>query len=124
MALERFENVRIQPLGSGFTWSKDSLDEDRRLAAAGWELAVAEIGRAEYDIIVLDELNVVLSYGLLAVEDVVSVLRGRPSHLHIVATGRNAPEMLLEEADLVTEMRPVKHPYRDQGIKAQRGIEF
>jgi cob(I)alamin adenosyltransferase len=123
-ALERFENVKIQQLGSGFTWRKESLDEDRRLAVLGWELAVAEIARAEYDIIVLDELNIVLSYGLLSVEEVVPVLVGRPEHLHILSTGRNAPDMLIEAADLVTEMRMVKHPYRDKGIKAQRGIEF
>jgi cob(I)alamin adenosyltransferase len=123
-SLGRLENVRIQPLGTGFTWRKESLDEDRRLALAGWELAAAEISRAEYDLIVLDEINIVLSYGLLPVEEVVPILLGRPEHLHIVCTGRNAPDMLLEAADLVTEMRAVKHPYRDQGIKAQRGIEF
>lgn len=124
MALEQLENVKIRTLGSGFTWTKDSMEEDRRLAVAGWDLAAAEIRRAEYDMIVLDELNVVLSYGLLAVEDVVPVLRDRPAHLHVVVTGRNAPEMIIAAADLVTEMRPVKHPYRDQGIKAQKGIEF
>ena len=123
-ALERFPEVKIQPLGTGFTWKKETLDEDRELAKAGWDLAVDEISRGEYDIIVLDELNYVLSYGLLPVEPVIEVLRNRPENLHVAVTGRNATEELIRIADLVTEMQQVKHPYHDQGIKAQQGIEY
>lgn len=123
-ALERMPQIKIQPLGTGFTWKKESLDEDRRLAADGWELAADEIRRAEYDMVILDELNIVLSYGLLSVEPVFDVLRNRPPQLHVVVTGRNAPEDLIRMADLVTEMQQVKHPFQDQGVKAQRGIEF
>jgi cob(I)alamin adenosyltransferase len=123
-ALERFSEVEIQPLGTGFTWKKESLDEDRQLAQIGWERASDEIVREEYDIIILDELNYVLSYGLLPIERVIRVLENRPSDLHVVVTGRNAPEELIHIADLVTEMKQVKHPYHDQGIKAQQGIEF
>jgi cob(I)alamin adenosyltransferase len=123
-SLEKTEHVTIKTLGSGFTWNKENLDEDRRLAAAGWEEAVSEISRGRHQVIVLDELNVVLSYGLLPLETVLRVLRGRPSEVHIVVTGRNAPEELIEIADLVTEMKQVKHPYHDQGTKAQKGIEF
>jgi cob(I)alamin adenosyltransferase len=74
--------------------------------------------------IILDELNVVLSYGLLPLEPVLEALRNRPSSLHVVVTGRNAPSELLQLADLATEMRQVKHPYHDQGVSAQKGIEF
>lgn len=123
-ALERFGNVTIKPLGSGFTWKKESLDEDRGLAANGWEGAQRAIDSGEWDMIVLDELNIVLSYGLLPLEPVLEVLRGRPETLHIAVTGRGAAPELMEIADLVTEMRLVKHPYKDQGVKAQKGIEF
>jgi len=74
--------------------------------------------------IILDELNIVLSYGLLPLDPVLEFLKNRPPQLHVVVTGRNAPEGLIELADLVTEMRQVKHPYHDQGIAAQKGIEF
>ncbi|MEM5789198.1 MAG: cob(I)yrinic acid a,c-diamide adenosyltransferase [Syntrophobacteraceae bacterium] len=123
-AFEKMDEVVLKPLGTGFTWNKENLDEDRRLAAAGWEEAVAEISRGYYKVIVLDELNVVLSYGLLDLDSVLSTLRDRPRGVHIVSTGRGAPEALLEVADLVTEMKQVKHPYHEQGVKAQKGVEF
>jgi len=123
-ALQRFPEITIQPLGTGFTWKKESLEEDRRLAEEGWERAVVAIGEGLYDLIVLDELNIVLHYGLLPVERVLEVLRHRPPALHVVVTGRNAPPALLDMADLVTDMQQVKHPYHDQGVKAQKGVEF
>lgn len=123
-ALERFAEVKIKPLGSGFTWKKESLDEDRELARLGWEEASDEIGKGEYDVIILDELNYVLSYGLLPLDPVLQALSSRPQGLHVVVTGRNAPEELIQIADLVTEMVQVKHPYQDKGIKAQKGIEY
>lgn len=123
-ALERFAEVKIKPLGSGFTWKKESLDEDRELARLGWEEASDEIRGAEYDLIILDELNYVLSYGLLPLDAVLQVLSSRPAELHVVVTGRNAPEELVQLADLVTEMRQIKHPYQEKGIKAQKGVEY
>jgi cob(I)alamin adenosyltransferase len=123
-ALARFPEVRIKPLGTGFTWNKENLDEDRRLAQLGWREAAGEIERADYDLIILDELNIVLAYGLLPLQPVLEVLKNRPSGLHVVVTGRNAPQDLLELADLVTEMRQVKHPYHEQNIHAQKGVEF
>jgi cob(I)alamin adenosyltransferase len=123
-ALKRFHEIEIKPLGTGFTWKKESMDEDRQLALIGWKLAAEEIEKGDYNIIVLDELNIVLFYGLLRVEDVLETLARRPGGLHVVITGRNAPEELLAVADLVTEMREIKHPYRDQSIRAQKGIEF
>ncbi|MCU0587723.1 MAG: cob(I)yrinic acid a,c-diamide adenosyltransferase [Syntrophobacteraceae bacterium] len=123
-ALKRLDGIEIRPVGSGFTWKKDNLEEDRRLARMGWVLAVEAMERGDYDIVVLDELNIVLAYGLLPVQDALDALQRRPGHLHVVITGRNAPEELLAAADLVTEMREVKHPYREQSIRAQKGIEF
>ncbi len=123
-SFEKIEEIEIKPLGSGFTWKKESLDEDRRLAEAGWEEAVSEMRRGYYDMIVLDELNVVLSYGLLSKEAVLEALKNRPTGPHIVVTGRNAPDELIEVADLVTEMKEIKHPFHDQGMKARKGIEF
>lgn len=120
----RIGEVVLKPLGTGFTWKKDSLEEDRKLAADGWEEAVSEISRGYYDIIVLDELNVVLSYDLLPLAPVIQALKDKPPALHVVVTGRDAPEELIGIADLVTEMRQVKHPYHDQGVKAQKGVEF
>jgi cob(I)alamin adenosyltransferase len=123
-SFESIEEIVIKPLGSGFTWKKESLEEDRRLAGAGWEETVSEIERGYYDMIVLDELNVVLSYGLLPVEMVVNALENRTTRAHIVVTGRNAPAELIAIADLVTEMQEIKHPFHDRGLKARKGIEF
>ncbi len=123
-SLEKMEGIEIKPLGTGFTWKKENLEEDRRLAEAGCDAAVSDMKRGYYDMIVLDELNVVLSYGLLPGEAVVQALENRPHGLHIVVTGRDAPDELIAIADLVTEMKDVKHPFRDRGLKAQKGVEF
>lgn len=123
-SLTHLDGVSIEPLGSGFTWQKESLDEDWELARLGWEKARREILHGDYDLIVLDELCYVLSYGLLRLDLVLETLRNRPPHLHVVVTGRNAPEDLIREADCATEMRVIKHHYVDPGIKAQQGIEF
>lgn len=124
LSLRKLDQIRIKTLGSGFTWNKENLDEDRRLAEEGWQEAQDEISQGRYEMIILDELNIVLSYGLLSLERVLHTLKKRPSGLHVVVTGRNAPDALLEVADLVTEMSVVKHPFHDQGLKAQKGIEF
>lgn len=122
-SLGKTEEIQIIPLGSGFTWKKENLEEDRRLAEAGWGRAVAEIDREAYDMIILDELNIVLSLGLLPKDVVLEKLKNRPNRLHLVVTGRNASDELIAIADLVTEMREIKHPIRN-GIKASKGIEF
>jgi len=119
----KMEEIEIKPLGTGFTWKKESLDEDRRLAEAGWKEAVSEMKRGYYDIIVLDELNVVLSHGLLPAEEVLETLKNLTRCPHIVITGRNAPDELIALADMVTEMKEIKHPFH-RGQKAMKGIEF
>ncbi len=123
-SFEKIEEIKVKPLGSGFTWKKEGLDEDRRLAEAGWEEAVSEMSRGYYDMVVLDELNVVLSYGLLPVETVLAALENRPAGPHIVVTGRNAPAELIKIADMVTEMKEIKHPFHSRGLKAAKGVEF
>jgi cob(I)alamin adenosyltransferase len=123
-ALERFgELVTCRAMGEGFTW--DTQDRARDIAAASraWETAQAMIADPSYRLVVLDELNIVLRYGYLPVDEIVTALKARPHDLHVVVTGRNAKPELIDAADLVTEMTLVKHPFR-AGVKAQPGIEF
>jgi len=122
--LARFPGlVTCRAMGEGFTW--DTQDRARDIAAArtAWEAAKKMIADKSYRMVLLDELNIVLRYDYLPLDEVLAVLRGRPRDLHIVVTGRNAPAPLVEIADLVTEMTLVKHPFR-AGVKAQAGIEF
>jgi len=124
VALERFGDlVSCRAMGEGFTW--DTQDRARDIAAArkAWETAKAMIANPSYRLVVLDELNIVLRYDYLPLDEVVAALTAKRDDLHIVVTGRNARPELLEAADLVTEMTLVKHPFRS-GVKAQIGIEF
>jgi len=124
MALERFGDlVSCRAMGEGFTW--DTQDRARDIAAArkAWETAKAMIANPSYRLVVLDELNIVLRYDYLPLDEVLAALNAKRDDLHIVVTGRNARPELLEAADLVTEMTLVKHPFRS-GVKAQIGIEF
>lgn len=122
--LERFpELATIRTMGEGFTWDTQDRARDIRAAEAAWAEAKAMIADPRYDLILLDEINIVLRYDYLSIADVLAVFAGRRPMLHIVATGRNAKDELIAAADLVTEMTMVKHPFRD-GVKAQKGIEF
>ncbi|GJG86162.1 cob(I)alamin adenosyltransferase [Gemmatimonadetes bacterium T265] len=116
--------VEIVALGDGFTWLSDDLAADRALAAAGWERCRAALAGGEYDVLIFDEMTYAFSYGWLDVDEVVAAIRARPAGTHVVVTGRDAPDALVAAADLVTEMRLVKHPYEDQGVGAQPGIEL
>lgn len=110
--------------GDGFTWLSRDIEETTALARHGWEIAKRKISEGGYDMILLDEFTYPLHFGWLNVSQVLEWLRtNRPPGMHLIITGRNAPEELIREADLVTEMRLVKHPY-EQGAKAQPGIEF
>ncbi len=122
--LERFpELVTIAAMGEGFTW--DVADRQRDLAAArkAWDQAKALIADESYKLILLDELNIVLRYDYLPLDEVLAVLKQKPRDTHVIVTGRNAKDELIEIADLVTEMTEIKHPFR-AGVKAQAGIEF
>lgn len=110
--------------GDGFTWDTQNRAQDIATARAGWERAKAFILDPDYRLVMLDELNIVLRYDYLPVEEIVEFLRlHRPADKHVVVTGRNARPELIALADLVTEMTQIKHPFRD-GVKAQAGIEF
>ena len=128
--LERFpDQVDMRVLGEGFTWETQDRARDIAAAEAGWAVAeeMIEAARAEppkFDMLILDELNIVLRYDYLPLQGVIEALRNRPPGLHIVVTGRNAKPEMIEAADLVTEMTLIKHPFREQGVKAQKGIEF
>lgn len=122
--LDRFpEQVTINAMGEGFTW--DVADRQRDLAAArkAWEQAKALIADPNYDMVLLDELNICLRYDYLPIEEIVDTLRHKPVGKHVIVTGRNAKDELIEVADLVTEMTEIKHHFRS-GVKAQKGIEF
>ena len=122
--LERFpEQVTIRTMGEGFTWETQDRARDIAAARAAWETAKAMIADSTYRLVLLDELNIVLRYDYLPLDEVLAALRAKPRGLHVVVTGRNARPELVELADLVTEMTLVKHPFR-AGVKAQAGIEF
>jgi cob(I)alamin adenosyltransferase len=124
-ALEKFGDlVSINTMGEGFTWDTQDRQRDIAAARAAWEKAKVLILAGKHKIVVLDELNIVLRYEYLKLDEVVAFLRDeRPADVHVVVTGRNAADALIEISDLVTEMEMVKHPFRS-GVKAQKGIEF
>jgi cob(I)alamin adenosyltransferase len=124
-ALELFgEALHWHALGEGFTWETQDRDRDRELVQAAWQRSCTYLADGARKLVVLDEVNVALKLGYLAVEQVLEGLALRPPLTHVALTGRGAPPALLEQADLVTEMKLVRHPFREQGVKAQRGIEF
>ena len=129
VVLEAFPDlVTVRTMGEGFTWETQDRARDIAAAEAAWDVSKDMIEGARgatpaYDMVILDELNIVLRYDYLPLDDVIDVLANRPPDLHVVVTGRNAKEKLIEIADLVTEMTMVKHPFR-AGVKAQKGIEF
>jgi len=122
--LSRFENVDFQVIGDGFTWLTQNREQDIATAERAWAEAERMIQDIRYELVILDELNPVLHYGYLDPARVLTIFSRRRPELHMVVTGRNAPQALVEQADLVSDIHSVKHPYREQGVKAQRGIEF
>lgn len=118
-------NFEIRQLGRGFVkvGNAETDPEDIRLVQEAWKTSVAAMQSGEWDVVVLDEILYALGYGLLDADEVAAELREKPDMLHVILTGRNAPKVLVDMADTVTEMREVKHAYT-KGILAQRGIEF
>lgn len=122
-ALEKFDNlVTYEVTGEGFTWDTQDRTRDIAKAKEAWEIALKMLADESYHLILLDELNIVLRYDYLPIDEIISALNKRK--MHVIVTGRNANDKLIEIADLVTEMKLVKHPFREQGIKAQVGIEY
>jgi cob(I)alamin adenosyltransferase len=122
--LDRFpDQVTMKAMGEGFTWETQDRSRDVAAARKAWEEAKAMIADPSYRMVLLDELNIVLRYDYLPLDEVVETLASRPPDTHVIVTGRNAKDEIIEIADLVTEMEFVKHPFRS-GVKAQAGIEF
>lgn len=116
--------LEFHAMGEGFTWETQDRERDISKAQAAWEKAMEFIRNPEFRLVLLDEVNVALKLGYLNVEQVLAGLAEKPAMSHVILTGRGAPKPLLEQADLVTEMTLVKHPLREQNVKAQPGIEF
>jgi cob(I)alamin adenosyltransferase len=122
--LQTFPNVHWHTIGDGFTWITQDRERDVATAQRAWEQASRIIADPSYEMVILDELNTILRYEYLDVSSVLETIRARHPMQHAIVTGRNAPAALIEAADLVSDIHAVKHPYKDQGVKAQRGIEF
>ncbi|MDJ0573766.1 MAG: cob(I)yrinic acid a,c-diamide adenosyltransferase [Xenococcaceae cyanobacterium MO_234.B1] len=123
--LEKWQGqLQFHAMGEGFTWETQDRERDTEKAIAAWEKALEYIIDPEYRLVLLDEVNIALKLGYLDVVTVIAGLEQKPADSHVILTGRGAPPELIEKADLVTEMNLVKHPFKEQGIKAQPGIEF
>jgi cob(I)alamin adenosyltransferase len=116
--------LEFHAMGEGFTWETQDRERDTEKAQAAWEKALEFIRNPDLRLVLLDEINIALKLGYLDVQDVLAGLEQKPEQSHVILTGRGAPPALIERADLVTEMTLVKHPFREQGVKAQPGIEF
>ena len=117
------DQVTMLTLGEGFTWDTQDRQRDVDTARRGWTEAVALLRDPAYDLVILDELNIVIRYDYIPLDEILEELSRKREMLHIVITGRNARPELIEMADLVTEMKLVKHPYRS-GIMPQKGVEY
>ena len=123
-AAKKFDNIEWHSLGDGFTWDTKNPQQDIKTSREIWEFCKEKIRSAEYDMVVLDEINYCCGYGWIKGEEIASFLREeKPSWLHVIMTGRNAAAEVIEVANTVTEMRKVKHAYAE-GIKAEQGIDF
>ncbi len=118
------EQLEFHAMGEGFTWETQDRDRDTQKAQEAWETALTYIQNPDFKLVLLDEVNIALKLGYLTVEQVLAGLAQKPTDSHVILTGRGAPKELCDRADLVTEMTLVKHPFREQGVKAQPGIEF
>ncbi|MDB9305325.1 cob(I)yrinic acid a,c-diamide adenosyltransferase [Nodularia spumigena] len=118
------DQIEFHAMGEGFTWETQDRDRDLDKASAAWQKSLEYIRNPDFQLVLLDEINIALKMAYLQVEDVLAGLAEKPPNKHVILTGRGAPAALIEKADLVTEMTLIKHPFRDQGVKAQPGIEF
>jgi len=122
---DRFPDlIEFKPMGEGFTWDTQDRARDIAVTRTAWDEVKRMIADPTYAMVIADELNIVLRYDYLPVAEVLEALAAKPDMTHVIITGRNAPPELIDAADLVTEMAQVKHPFREQNVKAQAGIEF
>jgi cob(I)alamin adenosyltransferase len=123
--LEKWQDqLKFHAMGEGFTWETQDRERDIAKATAAWSQGLEYILNPEYKLVLLDEVNIALKLGYLDVNTVIQGLSQKPADSHVILTGRGAPKELIAIADLVTEMSLIKHPFREQGIKAQPGIEY
>ena len=118
------DDLTWHTMGDGFTWNTQDLEKDKITATAAFQKGCGMMAGGEYDLIVLDEINIALRYDYLNVKDVLEGLNGRHKRTSVILTGRDAKAELMDYADLVSEMVEIKHPFKDASIKAQRGIDF
>ena len=118
------EQIKWHALGEGFTWETQDRQRDKELANLAWKKSLEYLSSSKYKLVILDEINIAIKLGYLSVNEVIQGIRGRPNLTHVVLTGRGAKNELIDIADLVTEMNLIKHPFKEQGIKAQKGVEF
>ena len=118
------EQIKWHALGEGFTWETQDRQRDKELANLAWKKSLEYLSSSKYKLVILDEINIAIKLGYLSVKEVIQGIRRRPNLTHVVLTGRGAKNELIEIADLVTEMNLIKHPFKEQGIKAQEGVEF
>lgn len=122
--IDKFPNFQLKAFGRGkFITQKPPAKEDIKLAEEAFQLAKEIIKNGLYDMVILDEVNVALNLKLINLEEVLETIRNKPEHVELVLTGRNAPQRIIEVADLVTEMREIKHPF-NKGFQARKGIEY
>lgn len=118
------DQIEFHAMGEGFTWETQDRDRDRQKAQAAWEKGLSYLRNPDFKLVLFDEINIALSLGYLEIQQVLDGLAAKPDSTHVILTGRKAPTELIQVADLVTEMTLVKHPFKEQNIKAQAGIEY
>ena len=116
--------IEFDAQGDGSTWDTNNPEQDQKTARKAFDIVKEKMLSGKYQMIILDEINYVLEYDFFPLDEFLEALRNKPENIHVVCSGRNAPKPLIELADLVTEMRCIKHPYKEQSIPAQKGIEF
>ena len=116
--------VEFEAMGDGFTWDTNNVEQDKATARKAFEVAKEKLLSGKYQMVIFEEINYVLHYQFLPETEFFDLLLKKPESTHVVCTGRDASEKLIEMADLVTEMKMIKHPFEEQGIPAQKGIEF
>ena len=124
-ALKTFGNqLKFHAFGEGFTWETQDKVRDKELVKKSWEKALNYLKSNSHKLVILDEINIAIKLGYISIEEVLKGIKERPSLTHVVLTGRGATQKLIDVADLVTEMKLINHPFKEQGVKAQEGIEF
>ena len=116
--------VEVVPMGDGFTWDTENIEQDKATARKAFEVVKEKLNSGTFEMVIFEEINYVLDYKFLPEDEVLETIKNKPEMTHVVCTGRNASKKLIEMADLVTEMKMIKHPFSEQGIPAQKGIEF